>query len=98
MWAVSDSDILETPVFLSTVTPGKLPTFWLRPVSALKRELFPLLGLPTSAIWRVSFFKPEISSSCKRGHIYDLPRAGAYEVGKGIDGLEHNQFSIFVKR
>src|ERR1700761_5306442 len=45
-----------TPVFLSTVTPGKLPTFWLRPVSALKRELFPLLGLPTSAIWRLFFF------------------------------------------
>ena len=40
----------DVPVFLSTVTPGKLPTFWLRPVSTLKRELLPLLGLPTNAM------------------------------------------------
>lgn len=48
--AVSVSDILEIPVFLSTVTPGKFPTFWFNPVRELNRELFPLLGLPTNAI------------------------------------------------
>jgi hypothetical protein len=35
---------------LSTVTPGKLPTFWLSPVRTLNSELLPLLGLPTKAI------------------------------------------------
>lgn len=44
------SEILLFPVFLSTVTPGKFPTFWFNPVSELKRELFPLFGLPTKAI------------------------------------------------
>jgi hypothetical protein len=45
-----EGEIREIPVFLSTVTPGKLPTFWLRPVSALKSEVFPLLGFPTKAM------------------------------------------------
>ena len=35
---------------LNQITPGKFPTFWFRPVRALNKELFPLLGLPTSAI------------------------------------------------
>ena len=43
--------MLLIPVFLSTVTPGKLPTFWFNPVRELKRELFPLLGLPTNAMF-----------------------------------------------
>jgi hypothetical protein len=38
------------PDRLSTVTPGKLATFWFRPVSALKTVDLPLLGLPTNAI------------------------------------------------
>src|SRR5687767_4385397 len=53
----SDSDILLIPVLLSTVTPGKLPTFWFKPVRALKTELFPLFGLPTRAICRDGWFK-----------------------------------------
>jgi len=32
------------------VTPGKLPVFWFNPVRELKREDFPALGLPISAI------------------------------------------------
>jgi hypothetical protein len=48
--------MLALPVFLSTVTPGKLPTFWLRPVNALNSELFPLFGFPTSAILIDAFF------------------------------------------
>lgn len=50
MVAESVSEIAQLPVFLSTVTPGKLPTFWLRPVSTLNKELLPLLGLPTNAM------------------------------------------------
>lgn len=41
------------PVFLSTVTPGKLPVRWFNPVSTLNNDVFPLLGLPTNAIWTV---------------------------------------------
>ena len=55
--AVRSSDILATPVFLSTVTPGKLPTFWFIPVRELNRELFPLLGLPTNAMVYGRFVK-----------------------------------------
>jgi hypothetical protein len=43
-------EIEEVPIFLSTVTPGKFPTFWFRPVSVLNKELFPLFGFPTKAI------------------------------------------------
>lgn len=43
--------MLHWPVFLSTVTPGKLPTFWFRPVNALNNEDLPLLGLPTNAMF-----------------------------------------------
>jgi len=28
-----------------------LPTFWLSPVRALNKEVFPLLGLPTNAMF-----------------------------------------------
>ena len=45
------AEILQYPVFLSTVTPGKLPTFCFNPVNELKSELFPLLGLPTNAMF-----------------------------------------------
>jgi hypothetical protein len=38
---------------LSTVTPGKLPTFWFNPVKALNKDVLPLLGLPTNAIFTV---------------------------------------------
>ena len=51
-----EEDIEAVPTFLSTVTPGKFPTFWLRPVSVLNNELFPLLGFPTKAIWMVLLF------------------------------------------
>ena len=77
---------LLTPLFLSTVTPGKLPTFWFNPVRELKSELFPLLGLPTRAIWRLFFFKkvgPSDGSSgdggCKGKWIHAV---GDYEIGK----------------
>jgi hypothetical protein len=47
--AVVVLDSCRLPVFLSTVTPGKLPVFCLNPVNWLKREDFPVLGFPTSA-------------------------------------------------
>ena len=50
MVAVSFSPIVHWPVFLSMVTPGKLPTFWFNPVKTLNSELLPLLGFPTKAI------------------------------------------------
>ena len=45
------------PSFFSTVTPGQLPTYWLEPVRALNRVVFPQFGLPTRAsfISRVSW-------------------------------------------
>jgi hypothetical protein len=48
---VISSSNTATPVFLSTVTPGKFPTFWLRPVKELNKEDLPLLGFPTNAIF-----------------------------------------------
>jgi hypothetical protein len=39
---------------MSTVTPGKFPTFWRRPVSILKTELLPVFGLPNNAILMVA--------------------------------------------
>ena len=48
--AESVSEIVHWPVFLSTVTPGKFPTFWFKPVNTLNSELFPLFGLPTNAM------------------------------------------------
>ncbi len=51
------SPSLAMPSFFSTVTPGQLPTYWLEPVRALNRVVFPQLGLPTRATfhWRVSW-------------------------------------------
>src|SRR3954469_17510986 len=41
------------PMCCSTVTPGKLATFWRRPVNRLKRVDFPEFGGPTNAtVWR----------------------------------------------
>jgi len=45
----------SSPDFLSTVTPGKFPTFWLRPVSKLNNVVFPQLGFPTNAIFDICF-------------------------------------------
>ena len=58
MLAVSESSNWQKPVFLSTVTPGKLPTFWLRPVKALKSDDLPELGLPTRAMFKCFAAKP----------------------------------------
>src|SRR5438046_91202 len=55
------------PVFLSTVTPAKFPTFCRRPVSALKSEDFPLLGFPTRAILIV-FFTGNFSINLSLNH------------------------------
>src|SRR5262245_26700754 len=41
---------LTRPERCSTVTPGKLATFWWRPVSRLKSVDFPELGGPTTAM------------------------------------------------
>ena len=41
------------PSFLSTVTPGKLPTCWLEPVSWLKSVVLPQFWLPTRAYVRI---------------------------------------------
>ena len=38
-----------TPSLRSTVTPGKLPTCWLEPVSWLNRVVLPQFWLPASA-------------------------------------------------
>ena len=46
--------MFEVPIFLSTVTPGKLPICWFKPVSTLNRDDFPLFGLPTNAIFKRS--------------------------------------------
>ena len=40
---------LITPSFLSTVTPGKLPTCWFEPVSWLNSVVLPQFWFPTSA-------------------------------------------------
>ena len=42
------------PVCCSTVTPGKLATFWRSPVSRLKRVVLPELGGPTTATVRTA--------------------------------------------
>ena len=54
-FAVIPGSSTHVPVFLSTVTPGKLPTFWFKPVIALNSEVFPLLGLPTNAMFNKGF-------------------------------------------
>ena len=53
------------PSLRSTVTPGKLPTCWLEPVSWLNRVVLPQFWLPASANTRgvssaraVRFFSP----------------------------------------
>ena len=45
---VSGCSLIE-PSFLSTVTPGKLPTCWFEPVSWLKSVVLPQFWFPTSA-------------------------------------------------
>jgi hypothetical protein len=57
--AVIPGSISVLPDFLSTVTPGKLPTCWFNPVKALNNELLPELGLPTNAICKIDPFKLE---------------------------------------
>ena len=44
---------LMAPLLRSTVTPGKLPTCWLEPVSWLNRVVLPQFWLPASAKVRV---------------------------------------------
>ena len=63
------SEIEVVPVFLSTVTPGKFPVRWFNPVSTLKREVFPLLGFPTKAIWTVFFTTMRFAKvACSKGN------------------------------
>src|SRR5580692_3409393 len=90
-FAVRVSEIFDTPVFLSTVTPGKLPTFWLRPVSALKRELLPLLGFPTNAIVYgrcMQWAKLQIDNG--------LNPAGSYNFEKFPDCENGNKLTLIV--
>ena len=47
---------IPKPIFLSTVTPGKLPTFCFNPVSVLNKDDFPTFGFPTKAILYVKGF------------------------------------------
>ena len=58
------------PSLRSTVTPGKLPTCWLAPVSWLKRVVLPQFWLPTRA--NVSF-----ASSGRASRSECLPSCGA---------------------
>ena len=41
---------VDKKIGICTLEPGKFPTFWFKPVSALNKEDLPLLGLPTNAI------------------------------------------------
>ena len=50
---------LKVPDFFSTVTPGKLPVFWRKPVNALNNVDLPALGLPTSATFIFPCFNGE---------------------------------------
>ena len=52
---LSEND--KSPTFFSTVTPGKLPTFCFKPVSALNNEDLPLLGFPVNTIFFLLLFK-----------------------------------------
>lgn len=58
--AVSEDEIADSPDLLSTVTPGKLPTFCFNPVNTLNKELLPLLGFPSNAICNCCDFNSEI--------------------------------------
>ena len=53
------------PSLRSTVTPGKLPTCWLEPVSALKRVVLPQFWLPARA--RLIGRPAGIAAPCRRG-------------------------------
>ena len=79
--ALSVAEIADSPDLLSTVTPGKLPTFCFNPVSALNRELFPLLGFPSSAICSCCAFNAEVLRICKNTGKSD---AYSYEIGKAV--------------
>jgi hypothetical protein len=57
---------LVLPTFWSTVTPGKLPTFWFKPVRVLNKDVFPQLGLPTSAILSLVLLKSDNKCANKR--------------------------------
>ena len=77
--AVRVAEIAHSPDLLSTVTPGKLPTFCFNPVSALNRELFPLLGFPSSAICSCCAFNDDVLGICKNTRKSDVY---SYEIGK----------------
>lgn len=61
------------PVWCSTVTPGKLATFWRSPVRALKRVDLPALGGPTRATVR---WLPERGALEEAGAQCALPLMG----------------------
>lgn len=70
------------PLFISTVTPGKFPTFWFNPVIQLKREVFPLFGLPNNAICN-SFFKSQGESQK-----YAIMNMIIYEKSKNVGSIK----------
>src|ERR1700733_2995464 len=112
MLTVKPGEISVLPLFLSTVTPGKFPTFWFIPVNALKRELFPLFGFPTRAICKLLFFKIAhqcralTSQSAKITLIreWHLRNREVYGLGKTVaknltrSAFSYDNFSVFIKR
>ena len=49
MSSTAAPSMLHVPAAVATVFPGQFPVCWCKPVSALKSELFPTFGFPTSA-------------------------------------------------
>src|ERR1035437_10707596 len=55
------------PVCCSTVTPGKLATFWRSPVRRLKRVVLPELGGPTSATGEIGHLLAQSGETIEEG-------------------------------
>ena len=86
IFACSSGEGLNVPIFLSTVTPGKFPTCWCKPVSSLNKELLPLLGLPTRAIFRVLADKAFKINHYTFVTTYDMGKKGC-AIGNEVWGV-----------
>ncbi len=82
-----------TPLFLSTVTPGKLPTCWLEPVSLLNNVVFPQFWFPA----RANSSTCPLGSGCSSAFIWYLPPSPSPGCGMALCFLGMF-FSISVSR
>ena len=57
-WTFTSLCPLSFPSFLSTVTPGQLPTYWELPVRSLNIVVLPQFGLPARATLIDKFVPP----------------------------------------